>query len=156
MIYCTVSGNSTRSGEIQAPSFSFGGVVGTGGTGGNGGGVYSVGGLFLNSSTIVSNFAGAGGVGGVNPGFPGTNWNGGGGGDGGGIYQISNGSSVEIRNTLIALNAAGNGGVGGQSPGPITNNGIIFPGLPPDQIGAPGTQGLSPDVSGCLLPRDSI
>ncbi len=84
------------------------------GKGGNGGGIYAVGILSINDSSINSNTAGLGGVGGYGqPDYysviP-TPTDGGDGGNGGGIYY--NGTNLYINKSIFQSNKAGNGGKG--------------------------------------------
>jgi len=111
-----------------------GGDGGRGGDGGNGGGIFNVGALALNNSTVIANRAGNGGAGGNggdggdggaggdgilaggmggdggDGGLGGLGGMGGNGGAGGGIY---NQGLLTLNNSTLSGNSAGDGGVGG-------------------------------------------
>lgn len=103
------AGDGGAGGDVAAADI---GDPGSGGTGGDGGGVSSeLGLLHVERSTIESNSAGTGGLGGFD-GDGGTGAAGGDGGNGGGIY--SDLAAIRVVDSTIAQNNAGDGGLGGE------------------------------------------
>ncbi|MEY2427577.1 MAG: hypothetical protein QOJ40_462 [Verrucomicrobiota bacterium] len=144
---CTISSNSCGRGGAGGNGSYRGGAGGA--VGGSGGGIHNTGAVDLTSCTIVLNLAGAGGNGGG--GEVRDYWAssetfdtpGGQGGNGGGILNVSGGTNVLIRNTLIALNPSALGGQGG------TNTFQAVSGLLQRvTVGKAGSAGSGPDLAG--------
>jgi hypothetical protein len=163
---CTISANSTGSGGGGGggtASWDGSGDGGSsGGAGGSGGGVYAAGSLNFISCTVCSNATGTGGAGGGGNRYPHTigppgapyvalGGAGGNGGSGGGIFSATD-LPPTVGNSLVAFNHSAPGGVGG--PGYImTWNTNTHRYDTTNTLGAAGSPGSGPDLSGTFLSR---
>jgi hypothetical protein len=114
MTNCTITGNAGGGGGHGGGQF----IGGPGGRGGDGGAIYNAATLALTACTLSSNVTGTGGDGGS--GMNGSSGTGGAGGDGGGIFNSANGSSANLRSSIVAGDTLGAGGApgGGIGDGP--------------------------------------